>query len=122
MSENWVQECKRILDRIKNVQDINGKDRLDLVKTISFILYALQRSVSGWIEWVENPEVMASFSLEELKEMNSNLTKLTNPFIEYDCDLTSRTQMDLIREPETPRESTKKAKDKKEIFRNNPKL
>jgi len=116
MSESWVQECKRILDQIKNIQDINGKDRLDLVKTISFILYALQRSVSGWIEWVENPEVMANFSLEELKEMNRNLTKLTHPFIEYDCDITSRTEMDLIREPETPRESTKKAKNKTETF------
>lgn len=117
MSGSWVQECKGILDQIKNIQDINGKDRLDMVKTISFILYALQRSVSGWIEWVENPEVMASFSLEELKEMNRNLAKLTQPFIEYDCDITSRAQKDLtIEEPETPSESTKKAKDKTETF------
>ena len=117
MSGGWVQECKRILDQIKNIQDINGKDRLDMVKTISFILYALQRSVSGWIEWVENPEVMASFSLEELKEMNRNLANLTQPFIEYDCDITSRVQRDLtIRGPKTPSESTKKSKEKTGIF------
>jgi len=117
MSGGWVQGCKRILDQIKNIQDINGKDRLDMVKTISFILYALQRSVSGWIEWIENPEVMASFSLEELKEMNRNLANLTQPFIEYDCDITSRVQRDLtIREPKTPSESTKKAKEKTGIF------
>jgi hypothetical protein len=27
-----------------------GKDRLDMVRTISFTLFALQRSVRGWME------------------------------------------------------------------------
>ncbi len=117
MAEHWVQECKRILEQIKKLKDIKGKDRLDMVRRIRFTIYALQRSILGWIEWVENPDVMASFSLEDLKEISNNLAKLTQPFIKYDCEITSRAKSDLkIREPETQRESTKKAKDKTQIF------
>ena len=116
MSERWVQDCKRILDQIQKLEDIKG-DRLDTVRKIRFTLYALQRSVSGWTEWINNPDVMASFSLEELKKISRSLAKLTQPFIEYDCEITSHARRDLtIREPETRRESTKKAKDRKEIF------
>jgi len=116
MSGRWVQDCKKILDQIKKLEDAKG-DRLDMVRKIRFILYALQRSVSGWAEWISNPDVMASFSLEELKEISTNIAKLTQPFIEYDCEITSHAQRDLtIRPPETRRESTKKPKDKTDIF------
>jgi len=117
MSGRWAQECERILDQLKKLEDIKGRDRLDMVRKIRFTLYALQRSVSGWIEWINNPDIMASFSLEELKKISKNLAKLTQPYIEYDCEITSRAHKDLtMREPETRRESTEKAKDKTEIF------
>jgi len=117
MNGSWVQDCKRILDQIKKLEDIEGQDRLDMVRTIRFTLYALQRSVSGWIEWIDNPDVMAHFSLEELKEISKSLSKLTQPFIEYDYEITSKAQKDsTIREPETPSESIEKAKDKTKIF------
>ena len=74
-NENWVQNCKRILDQIKKLEDTKGHDRLDFVRTISFTLSALQRSVSGWIEWINNPDVMANFSLKELKEMEIAFTE-----------------------------------------------
>lgn len=116
MSARWVQDCKRILDQIRKLEDVKG-DRLDMVRAIRFTLYALQRSVSGWMEWINNPDVMARFSLEELKEISKNLTKLAQSFIEYDCEITSHVQKGLtIRELETRRESIKKAKDKEEIF------
>ncbi len=116
MSSPWVQDCKKILDQIKKLEEAKG-DRLDMVRTIRFTLYALQRSVSGWIEWINNPDVMARFSLEELKEISGNIAKLTQPFIEYDCEVTTRAQKDLeIREPETQREPKRKAKDRTEIF------
>jgi hypothetical protein len=56
------------------------------------ILYTLQRSVSGWMKWINNQDVMARFSLEELKTMSRDLTKLTQTFIEYDCEIASRAQ------------------------------
>ena len=117
MSGRWVQDCKRILDQIKKLEDIEGQDRLDMVRRVRFILHALQRSVSGWTGWINNPDVMANFSLEELKEISENLAKLTESFIEYDCEITSIAEKDLtIREPETLGESTKKPKDRTDIF------
>ena len=112
MSGSWIQDCKKILDQINTLED-EGKDRLDMVRTIRFILYALQRSLSGWLEWINNPNVMTKFTLKELKEINNNLSKLTRPFIEYDCEITSSTEKDWVSElnPETRREQPKKPKD-----------
>jgi len=117
MSERWIQECKRILDQIKRLETMERQDRLDMVRNIRFTLYALQRSVSGWIEWINNPDVMTRFSLEELKAMSKDLTKLTQAFIEYDCEVTSRAQRSLtIGELEPQSEISRKQKSKKEIF------
>jgi hypothetical protein len=117
MSESWVQDCKALLDRIKKREDTKERDRLEVVASIRFILFALQRSVSGWADWVNNPDTMARFSLEELKEMSENLAKLTQSFIEYDCEITSHSQQGMaIREPEAPNEPSKKAKDKAQTF------
>ena len=117
MSESWIQECKTILDEINKLEDTKERDRLDMVRTIRFILFALQHSLLGWDEWVDNPDIMTKFSLEELKEISRNLAKLTQPFIEYDCEITSQAQrLKTLKEPEVPSESTKKAKDKTEIF------
>lgn len=117
MSSSWVQECKRILEQIKKLENMEGQDRLDMVRRIRFIIFALQRSLSGWTEWVDNPDVMASFSLEELKEISRNLAGLTQSFVEYDSKITSKTYKDFaIEEPEKLSKSTKKAKDKTRIF------
>jgi len=117
VNNNWVQECKMLLEQMKKLENLEGQDRLDMVRTIRFTLMSLQRSVTGWNEWINNPDVMANFSLEELKEISQNLTKLTEPFIEYDCKITTQAQKDLtIIEPETHSESTKKARDKTDVF------
>jgi hypothetical protein len=117
MSGRWIQDCKRILAQIKEFEEIKEQDRLDMVCRMRFILYALQRSVSGWMEWINNPDVMARFSLEELKAMSRDLTKLTHAFIEYDCEITSRAQRSITtREPEPQGEKRQKPKSKKEIF------
>jgi len=47
----------------------------------------------GWIEWVRNPEIMANFTIEELKEMSENLCKFAESFLEYDIKITERTTM-----------------------------
>jgi hypothetical protein len=117
MSGRWIQDCKRILAQIREFEKAEAQDRLDMVRRLRFILYALQRSVSGWMEWINNPDVMARFSLEELKAMSRDLTKLTQAFIEYDCEITSRAQRSLTAgELESQSETPKKPKSKKEIF------
>jgi len=117
MSGHWIQDCKRILDQIKKLDDVKGKDRLDMVRMIRFTLHALQRSVSGWLQWVDNPDIMANFSLEELQEINKNLAKLTRSFVEYDAEITSITEKDLTtKKKKARRELTERKKGKTEIF------
>ncbi len=117
MNERWVQECKMLLEQMKQLENLEGQDRLDMVRTIRFILLSLQRSVAGWNEWINNTDVMAHFSLEELKEISRNLAKLTAPFIEYDCEITTQAQKDVtVTEPEMPNKSSEKIKDKTDVF------
>lgn len=117
MSGRWVQDCERILDQIKKLDDVKGKDRLDMVRMIRFILHALQRSVTGWLQWVDNPDIMANFSLKELQEINRNLAKLTQSFVEYDTKITTLTEKDLTtKEKKTRKKLTEGKKDKTDIF------
>jgi hypothetical protein len=117
MSERWVQDCKTIIDQIKKLEAAKDRDRLDMVRTMRFVLFAIQRSVSGWVEWVNNPDIMARFSLEELKEVSLNLAKLVEPFIEYDCEITSLAQRDSTTvEPETRNESNEKTKERTDTY------
>ncbi|MDQ1278905.1 MAG: hypothetical protein QG670_165 [Thermoproteota archaeon] len=119
MSEqNWNQDTKIIIDQIRKLKELKGQDRLDRVRTIRFILFALQRSVSGWIEWVNNPDVMAGFSLEGLEEMSTNLAKLTETFIEYDSKITQCAQEDLRKrmKKEMPDEPAEKPKAQTDLF------
>ena len=106
-----------LIDQIKKLEDIEGQDRLDMLRTIRFIVFALQRSVSGWIEWVNNPDIMAGFSLEGLKEIQMNLAKLAQNFIEYDSKITLDTQKNLSKvEPETQTELIKAKDTKNDLF------
>lgn len=113
----WTQDCERILKKIKSAKG-EGKDRLDMVRTISFTLFALQRSVTGWMEWVDNPDIMAKFSLEELKEINKNLAELVCAFVEYDAKITGQTEMELAKREKkiTKKSSTENVQNQKGIF------
>ena len=117
MSGDWIQDCKTILDQIKKLEDVEGRDRLDMVRTIRFTLHALQRSVSGWLQWADNPDIMANFTLEELLEINKNLAKLTRSFIEYDAEITSLTEKDLTaKEKKARKKLMERQRDKTEVF------
>lgn len=55
-----------------------------------FMLDALQRSLMGWVQWVNNASVMTKFTGEELEDMNEQLSTLTCTFIEYDLEVTKK--------------------------------
>jgi|Deesub1362B_J571_1020462.scaffolds.fasta_scaffold00009_62 hypothetical protein len=65
-------------------------DRLELVRSLYFSLQVMQRSLAGWLQWVSNPEIMAKFSLEELKEMNEKIRTQAKTFLEYDVEITEK--------------------------------
>ena len=87
MSERWIQATKKILDQLKPLDD-KEMDRLELVRSLSFILNALQRSLLGWMQWTNNPNIMARFTQGDLQEMNRKMSELARSFIEYDLKAT----------------------------------
>ena len=89
LSEMWTQVSEKILDQIKSLEDAKGRDRLELVRSLRFMLSALQRSLLGWMQWVNNPDIMTRFTQEDLTEMNKRLSEFIRSFIEYDLEATN---------------------------------
>jgi len=88
LSERWIQSSERLLDRIRSLEEVEGKDRLELVRSLGFMLGTLQRSLLGWMQWVNTPDIMTRFTQEDLEKMNKNLSKFVRSFIEYDLEAT----------------------------------
>jgi len=90
MSSNWIQSSKEILEQIGKLEEKKDKDRLDYVRSLCFMISALHRSLNGWVQWVNNPDIIAQFTKEELDGMNEKLTEFTRSFIEYDLEITNK--------------------------------
>ena len=111
MSNKWVEECERLLEQMKKLSGTEGKDRLEVVRTMRFVLYSLQRSLSGWLEWIDNLEIMSTFSFEGLQEINKKLAEMTEAFVEYDIKITGQC------EPAKPKTAKRtEGKDKSDVF------
>jgi hypothetical protein len=114
LSEAWIQVSKNILRQLKSLEGTKGKDRLELVRSLRFVLSVIHRSLLGWTQWVNNPDVMILFTQEELGEMTENLSKLTQSFVEYDLKATS---LGVKKGLKTPKKAAKKKReDKSERF------
>ncbi len=113
MSEIWVQVSKKVLDQIKRLEEAEERDRLDLVRSILFMLSALQRSLLGWMGWVNNPDIMTKFTQEDLAKMSKKLSELTRSFIEYDLEATMLGAQRGLRARKTVK---KKKEERPEIF------
>jgi len=114
MEGRWVSDCQRILDEIKKSEKVEGNDRLDMVRTIRFTILALQRSVTGWMQWADNPDIMAQFSLDELVEINKNLADLVCAFVDYDAKITGTQEKKI--EKKIRKETINKPQEVKDIF------
>ncbi len=114
MERRWVNDCQRISDKIKKAAKAEGQDRLDMVRTIRFTILALQRSVTGWMQWADNPDIMAQFSLDELKEINGNLAELVCAFVDYDAKITGSQERKI--EKKLKKEIRKKPQEGQDIF------
>jgi hypothetical protein len=89
LSEGWIRVSEKILDQLKRFEMTKDKDRLELVRSLRFVLSVLQRSLLGWTQWVNNPDIMTIFTEDDLKKMTEQLVKLTKAFVEYDMKITS---------------------------------
>lgn len=88
MSERWIQVSEKILSQLKRLEEAKEKDRLEYVRSIRFMLSALQRSLLGWMQWVNNPDIMTRFTQEDLESINKKLSDFARSFIEYDLEAT----------------------------------
>lgn len=88
MSEGWLQECRQYLKMLEEMGSAKDQDRLDLVRSMRTALSAINHSLWGWIQYVNNPDIMGKFTREELEEMNHTLHEFTRNFIEYDVKIT----------------------------------
>ncbi len=108
LSEGWMRVSERIIEQLKKLEDTKGKDRLELVRSLRFVLGVLQRSLVGWTQWVGNPDIMTMFSEEDLEKMTKKLAEFTRSFIEYDMKMTSLGAEKGLTAPKKP---TKKPKE-----------
>ncbi|UCE96513.1 MAG: DUF2153 family protein [Candidatus Bathyarchaeota archaeon] len=88
MSERWTDVSEKILEQLKQLEEAKNKDRLELVRSMRFVLRALEMSLVGWKQWVNNPDIMTKFSQEDLVTMNKKLSEFTRSFIQYDIEAT----------------------------------
>ena len=88
MSERWIQVSEKIIDQLKRLEDTKDNDRLELVRSLHFVLSVLQRSLIGWTQWVNNPDIMSIFSQEDLQKMTKELSEFTRSFVKYDLEMT----------------------------------
>ena len=97
------------MEKITSKQD---RDRLELITSMLFSLHALNQSVHGWQDWIQNLDFMSQFTSTELQEMEAGLVATVRTFIEYDLDVTKRHEHKLpqiqprAREPQKTDEST----------------
>ena len=89
MSDGWVRVSERIIEQLKQLEETKDKDRLEMVRSLRFVLGVLQRSLVGWTQWVGNPDIMTMFSKDDLENMTKTLAEFTRSFIEYDLKMTS---------------------------------
>ncbi len=114
MSEMWVDVSKKILDQIRRLEKGKGRDRLELVRGLRFMLNSLQRSLLGWMQWVNNPDIMTRFTQEDLEEMNKKLAQFTHSFIEYDLEATKLGALKGLKEKKKVKRKKKEERD--EVF------
>jgi hypothetical protein len=88
MNVNWIERSQKTLDQLKDIKKKREQDRLDLVRGLRYTFGALGQSLSGWMQWVNSPEIMAQFTRDELKEISDTLIDMVFKFVEYDMDIT----------------------------------
>jgi len=113
LSERWIQVSEKILEQLKRLEDTKDKDRLELVRSLRFVLSVLQRSLLGWTQWVNNPDIMTIFSQKDLETMTEKLSEFTRSFVKYDLEMTS---LGAKKGLKSPKKVTKKKEERTERF------
>jgi len=87
---NWKAIHEETLKLIDDLASKRQRDRLDLLNLMNLSLYAMARSLIGWYQRLENPEVLSSLSDEELRELADKISRIAKEFVKYDIRTTKR--------------------------------
>lgn len=90
MHQNWIQRSENTLKQLRKLKEGEDQDRLELVRVMRFALGAMGQSLGGWMQWINSPEIMSSFTKEELEEMSRTVTEMVERFVEYDIEMTNK--------------------------------
>ena len=83
---SWVEEAR---SRIKRIEDLSPKDRLDMVYGIGLCCSTLAKSMQGWMQWIGNLS-LKDFDQLELEEIFGIIKKATVQLMELDIDKTEK--------------------------------
>ncbi len=83
---SWVEEAR---SRIKRIEDLTPKDRLDMVYGIGLCCSTLAKSMQGWMQWIGNLS-LKDFDQLELEEIFGIIKKATVQLMELDIDKTEK--------------------------------
>jgi hypothetical protein len=83
---SWVEEAR---SRIKRIEDLSPKDRLDMVYGIGLCCSTLAKSMQGWMQWIGNLS-LKDFDQLELQEIFGIIKKATVQLMELDIDKTEK--------------------------------
>jgi hypothetical protein len=104
MGEQWIRECNDFLRQIRDSMKLENPDRLDLVKFMHRALYAVNHSILGWFQYVNNPDIMSRFDRDELRQMSETLNKFAESFLEHDIEVTEKGMGKGLSEPKEEEE------------------
>ncbi len=108
MHQNWIQRSENTLKQLRGLMENPDQDRLEMVRVMRFSFGALGQSLAGWMQWVNSPEIMSSFSKEELEEMTRKITSMVEQFVTYDIEMTNTgTRKGLAKQRENEQQGTR---------------
>ena len=90
MDEQWIKECYELLQEIRESTKVENADRLQLVTTMHRALMAVNHSVLGWFQYVNNPDIMSMFNVDELTEITETLNNFAEAFVSHDIEVTEK--------------------------------
>ena len=90
MGEQWIKECREYLAQVRESMSGETPNRLPLVKHMHRALFAINHSILGWRQYVNNPDIMSMFDRDELNEISDNLNKFAEAFIVHDIEVTQK--------------------------------
>jgi hypothetical protein len=88
MNQGWIERTQKTIDQLQKIKKKRDIDRLEIVTAMRFSFGALSQSLSGWMQWVNSPEIMSQFTREELLDISDKLIDMITLFVEYDRDIT----------------------------------